>query len=181
MLSHAEKRARYDRDVLRRRHNNPGKHNTPHAHQHATGPAGGRPASGLSRRRGTFKGPPPSFFRSGGWGSQSAKRKAAHEESTGYGGNTGGMGPGSDPLHRTTRTPGFDSEAHEAQQRRQQERMASRRGVETPIVDAGLLFRFVVVGGIIAAVAYIPYWMMGTSDGKHTRRRAESTAKAAKT
>lgn len=37
---------------------------------------GGRTASGLSRRRGQFKGPPPSFYRNGGWGAQSAKRQA---------------------------------------------------------------------------------------------------------
>lgn len=42
-----------------------------------TGPAGGRPASGLSRRRTQFKGPPPSFYRSGGWGTHARKRQAA--------------------------------------------------------------------------------------------------------
>lgn len=37
---------------------------------------GGRKASGLSRRRGAFRGPPPSFYRSGGWGPSSDKREA---------------------------------------------------------------------------------------------------------
>jgi hypothetical protein len=172
VLSHAEKRARYDRDVMRRRHNHPPKH-PPHSY-HSTGPAGGRPASGLSRRRGTFTGPPPSFFRSGGWGNHSAKRKAAHEETTGTGGDTGGMGPGADPLHRTGRTPGFDSERHEAQHRRVQEHMARRRGAEIPLVDTGLLFRFMVVAGIISAVAYIPYWVMGVGEGKQGRKKKEA-------
>ncbi|KAK4191493.1 DnaJ subfamily A member 3, mitochondrial [Podospora australis] len=82
VLGSSEKRARYDREVLR--------HPIPHHHHghghghHHTGPAGGRPASGLSsrRNRGTFTGPPPSFFKSGGWGAHHAKRKHAHEEST---------------------------------------------------------------------------------------------------
>lgn len=92
VLGNTEKRARYDRDVLRL-------HEAKHHHHHhhragsyssttaTSGPAGGRPASGLSRRRGTFRGPPPSFYRSGGWGEHGARRAAAHEESTGGGGN----------------------------------------------------------------------------------------------
>jgi len=50
-----------------------------------TGPAGGRPASGLSRRRTQFRGPPPSFYASGGWGAHSAKRSAA--QSAGHAAN----------------------------------------------------------------------------------------------
>ncbi|KAK4240983.1 DnaJ subfamily A member 3, mitochondrial [Achaetomium macrosporum] len=92
-LSHADKRARYDRDVMRtstRNNNNPHYHHAPKGSYHSTGPAGGRPASGLSsRRRGTYQGPPPSFFRSGGWGAHTAKRRAAHEESTGFGAGYG--------------------------------------------------------------------------------------------
>ncbi|KXX75878.1 DnaJ subfamily A member 3, mitochondrial [Madurella mycetomatis] len=104
VLGHADKRARYDRDVMRRPlHGNPHfhhghghTHKGPRGSYHSTGPAGGRPASGLSsRRRGTFQGPPPSFFRSGGWGAHGAKRRAAHEESTGYYG--AGYGTDSSP------------------------------------------------------------------------------------
>lgn len=83
VLSHAERRAKYDRDVLRL-HDQPAAAAGPHhgGSYSSTGPAGGRPASGLSRRRGTFRGPPPSFYRSGGWGAHGAKRSQAHEEST---------------------------------------------------------------------------------------------------
>lgn len=79
-LSHADKRARYDRDVLRlhlraRAH---GSH-----HSSSVGPAGGRPASGLSKRRSTTQGaPPPSFFKQGGYGEQKVKRE--WQQSTGY-------------------------------------------------------------------------------------------------
>lgn len=86
-LSNVDKRAKYDRDILRL-HDQKDHHRHHHPHSRAgsfssTGPAGGRPASGLSRRRGTFRGPPPSFYRSGGWGAHGTKRSAAHEGSTG--------------------------------------------------------------------------------------------------
>lgn len=41
---------------------------------------GGRRASGLSRRRSQFRGPPPSFYRNGGWGGSGTKRQQAHAE-----------------------------------------------------------------------------------------------------
>ncbi|KAK4138867.1 DnaJ-domain-containing protein, partial [Trichocladium antarcticum] len=91
VLGHTDKRARYDRDVLRHHQRAHGRHNhgpspsssSGSSYHSSTGPAGGRPASGLSRRRSAFQGPPPSFFRSGGWGAHGAKRRAAHDESTG--------------------------------------------------------------------------------------------------
>ena len=50
-----------------------------------SGQPGGRKASGLSRRRSQFRGPPPSFYRSGGWGEAASKRQAEHDSSTGTG------------------------------------------------------------------------------------------------
>ncbi|KAH8699798.1 hypothetical protein BGZ61DRAFT_477764 [Ilyonectria robusta] len=88
VLSDTSRRAAYDRDVLRLQHHAPGHAHpgNPRASYHSTNnPAGGRSPSGLSRRRGTFRGPPPSFYRSGGWGGQTEKRRNAHEESTGTG------------------------------------------------------------------------------------------------
>lgn len=131
VLSHSTSRAKYDRDVLRLHESQPAAAAAhPRGSYSSTGPAGGRPASGLSRRRGTFRGPPPSFYRSGGWGTHGAKRSAAHDESTGsssgassssssssssarregrpdeYSGytsyNAGGMGPGQEPFGRGT-------------------------------------------------------------------------------
>lgn len=53
-----------------------------------------------------------------------------------------------------------------------QERMARRgRMVDIPIGDAGLLFRFVVVAGIISFVAYIPYWFMAAGEGKKGKKK----------
>lgn len=84
ILSDPPRRAAYDRDVLRLHQRSASSPQAGAAAYHSsTTPAGGRPASGLSKRRSTFRGPPPSFYRSGGWGAQADKRKKAHEESTG--------------------------------------------------------------------------------------------------
>lgn len=101
VLGHVDKRARYDRDVMARAAARQPR-SAPRGSYSSTGPAGGRPASGLSRRRGTFQGPPPSFFRSGGWGAHGAKRRAAHEESTGGAG--GGEGAASAPRSASGRS-----------------------------------------------------------------------------
>ncbi|KAF7535500.1 hypothetical protein G7054_g5350 [Neopestalotiopsis clavispora] len=77
-LSSTEKRTKYDRDVLGLHRGAP----IPAGSFSSANPAGGRPATGLSRRRTVFRGPPPSFYRSGGWGAHEAKRSAAQEEST---------------------------------------------------------------------------------------------------
>ncbi|OIW29009.1 DnaJ-domain-containing protein [Coniochaeta ligniaria NRRL 30616] len=174
VLSHADRRARYDRD-------NPHLHSS-HAHHSAprrsgsyssTGPAGGRPPSGLSKRRGTFTGPPPSFYRSGGWGAYGGKRRAAHEETTGM----GGMGPGQDPLHSAAgAAPHFDHVGHERMHRRHEEVRRAKRRREgegewgTPVVDTGLWVRFVVVTGIVVVAGYVPYWFT-QREGRKVRRK----------
>lgn len=142
-LSHTSSRAKYDRDVLRLHAQPPSHHGRTPSHggsyHSASSPAGARPASGLSRRRGTFRGPPPSFFRSGGWGAHSAKRAAAHDESTGgaeeaqkrrtardedasssSSSTAGGMGPGQEPFGRGAsegEVPHFGRDAKEAHTR----------------------------------------------------------------
>ncbi|KAJ6108045.1 hypothetical protein N7523_009368 [Penicillium sp. IBT 18751x] len=70
-LGNANKRAIYDRDHgLHIQHRTPptGSHSSHSANLHK-GYAGSRPPSGLSKRRGTFHGPPPSFYEQGGYGS----------------------------------------------------------------------------------------------------------------
>lgn len=144
VLSDPHSRAAYDRDVVRLHHH---PHDRPHGSYHS---AGGRSPSGLSRRRGTFRGPPPSFYRSGGWGEQEEKRRKAHEESTGTGGmgdgasshqnaNSnpwasaqshynpyGGMGPGSDPFHHASAGSHFDKASHTRTQSREDQRRSHR-------------------------------------------------------
>lgn len=69
-LGNASKRAIYDRDHgLQTQPRQPpsGSHSSHSANLHR-GYAGSRPPSGLSKRRGTFRGPPPSFYDQGGYG-----------------------------------------------------------------------------------------------------------------
>lgn len=185
VLSHADRRRAYDRSLPHTPHHHPARH---HGSYSSTGPAGGRPASGLSRRRGTFTGPPPSFFRSGGWGRHDAKRRAAHEETTGTGGpmgggtakgaeaagggvGKGGMGPGADPLHGTEGAEHFDHAGHERMHRRREEGRSRHPETEVPPVDTGLWARFVIVTGVVVMAAYIPWWFAKGGDGKKTRRK----------
>ncbi|RFU25313.1 hypothetical protein B7463_g11018, partial [Scytalidium lignicola] len=164
VLSIPAKRAEYDKEILP-------SHGAHHAHAHrgsyhSSGPAGGRPASGLSKRRTHFQGPPPSFYRSGGWGSHSTKRRAAQEGSTssstnaaaGSGGNQyGGMGPGQNPYGNAQDVPHFDREGHlrthENQARRRQRRVTQDYSETAP---SGILVNFLFVGGVITLGIAIP-------------------------
>lgn len=187
VLGNTDKRAKYDRDVLRlhSQFSSPSSPDHPRGGSYSsTGPAGARPASGLSRRRGTFRGPPPSFYRSGGWGAHGAKRKAAHEESTtaagsggsanndgndnraeGSGGggytayNAGGMGPGQEPFGRSgsTEIPHFDRAA-QAAHTRTQARVDERRVRSRTRKGAqfpGVSNDFTAVGSFFAVVAVL--------------------------
>ncbi|CEJ94268.1 hypothetical protein VHEMI09809 [[Torrubiella] hemipterigena] len=174
VLSNATRRASYDRDTLRLQPARGGSYSSTQS------PAGGRPASGLSKRRGSFRGPPPSFYRSGGWGDRTEKRRTAHETSTGGEGanaeqqhrqhteadsGLGGMGPGSNPFkdaEYVRSTPHFDKESHtkthKAEDRRRWERR--RRAVDEDGVEfepqASLGAHFLIVAGILGATIVAP-------------------------
>lgn len=205
ILSHSEKRARYDRDVLRRHgHAVPHRSHPKGSYHSAQSQAGGRPASGLSRRRGTFQGPPPSFFRSGGWGAHAEKRRAAHEESTGTGGagpgpggasstgteagtsgHTGGMGPGQNPYRaradRNYDVPHFDREAHERTHRRHEQRrerrMREARGLNAFGTDSGPVAEFMVVAAVVAIGVLGPYLLINMwMSGRNIGRKDKKAA-----
>lgn len=195
ILSSPPKRAKYDRE-----------HMAIHAASASPSPvkrgsyasasmAGGRPASGLSRRRGTFQGPPPSFFRSGGWGAQGEKRRAAHEESTGSGaassgtgagtgsGTMGGMGPGQDPFGHRDDVPHFDKESHQRTGRHIDRRREARRAADRsdrsdrPVADEpgpGATSMFFVIGGVLLLSFLGPLLVgrvwYGSSAGESTAR-----------
>ncbi|KAI1735415.1 DnaJ-domain-containing protein [Xylaria scruposa] len=161
ILSSPTKRSKYDREHMGIISSSTVQH--PHKGSYAsTGPAGGRPASGLSRRRGTFQGPPPSFYRSGGWGAQGEKRRAAHEESTG---GMGGMGPGQDPFGHREDVPHFDKEGHQRTGRHSDKRREARRaatvnddGQRVAIEpERGVAGMFFAIGGVLLLSFVVPY------------------------
>ncbi|EKD13814.1 uncharacterized protein L3040_005568 [Drepanopeziza brunnea f. sp. 'multigermtubi'] len=154
-------------------------HHRPHGSYHSSGPAGGRPASGLSRRRTQFRGPPPSFYRSGGWGEHSAKRKAAHDAyaETATAGEPG-MGPGQKAWghDEMNDVPHFDRESHYRTHERHSQRWQRRKGMEDRQVPAGevppsTLANFLFVGGIIVVGTLVPTFIFErmTRTGKNKR------------
>ena len=169
ILGSPQKRERYDKDVG---HAQAGRsQQTPRgSHSSATTPFGSRPASGLSRRRTQFKGPPPSFYRSGGWGSHGAKRQAQAEGSAkaspagsaGSTGSGGGFGPGQGQAGFSNDVPHFDHESHYRTQQSQEERWIRRRRderAEYKNEGADVFLRFFVVGAVVSAACSVPLWL----------------------
>ncbi|KAM3420543.1 hypothetical protein BST61_g3808 [Cercospora zeina] len=146
-LGSPEKKQRYDRDFLPNQSSSRGggaggpsyASGSHSSHMASSGP-GGRSPSGLSRRRTQFKGPPPSFYRSGGWGDFGSKRQEASERashtheaqgraaSNPHGGGGGGMGPGGFAQGLDDDVPHFDARGHfKTQEQIQRERMERNR------------------------------------------------------
>ncbi|KAM0333409.1 hypothetical protein ACHAQA_002070 [Verticillium albo-atrum] len=190
------KRAAYDRDHARRNpshHHHHGHHNR--GSYHSSSPAGGRPASGLSRRKTAFRGPPPSFYRSGGWGTQSEKRQAAHDDSIGGTGATPegtrpaaasaepGMGPGQDPYghRREADVPHFDREGHARTQRTQDSRRRTRmegQGVMPTGSTDSTIGMFFAVSGILFLTFFLPYVFLGGLTQNRKRKKEEERERA---
>lgn len=150
VLGSAEKRASYDRTIAPAASHHHSHHRGSYSSHTASSPAGGRPPSGLSRRKTQFRGPPPSFYRSGGWGEHAAKRsehaargRTDHDSSSarqagGVGADgasssashtePGGMGPGGFAAGFDNDVPHFDRAGHfRTQESVQKMRHRSRR------------------------------------------------------
>ncbi|KAF2166710.1 hypothetical protein M409DRAFT_54504 [Zasmidium cellare ATCC 36951] len=191
-LGSPEKKQRYDRDFIRTQQAPSSGGPVPHgsfSSSSTTGP-GGRPASGLSRRRTQFRGPPPSFYRSGGWGKHSEKRsehasKASHtNEAQGHSasGPAGpGMGPSGFAMGFDSDVPHFDNRAHtqthsEIERTRHKARRKRAVRVEEPESVAGnsVLFNFFVLTGILGVVAGVGNAVYGGSGGRGGKKDGES-------
>ncbi|KXL44050.1 hypothetical protein M433DRAFT_139301 [Acidomyces richmondensis BFW] len=179
-LGSPEKKASYDRYFLRTQGVSSSQvHGGSYS---SSSPAGGRPASGLSRRRTQFRGPPPSFYRSGGWGEYSEKRsehaqKASHSHETqGYAqsGSAGhsGTGPGGFAM-------GFDNDVRHFNQRGhyrthseiEKTRHRARRKNSATDTNEGfevgegssVLFNFFLVSGALTAIVAFSRLFLGLS------------------
>jgi curved DNA-binding protein CbpA len=151
VLSDPEKRRRYDRDHMR-----------PHSHGRTGGPghrgsyAGSRPASGLSKRRGAFRGPPPSFYAHGNPSANTAR------QASGSGGQGDGtVDPGGFDASRYTDPgqfdPAFDPSRVFRTQTQEDARRQNRRNAEMAKIqealeaDQGAFWgRFFVITGILS-------------------------------
>jgi len=110
-------------------------------------PAGGRSPSGLSRRRAQFYGPPPSFFKNGGWRSTGKATPGGSATSS-----TGGFGIGGVQSGRNDDVPHFDFERHKAQQERRRRPVSKK--TEFYFANSGIIVPLIGVGSLlIVAVA----------------------------
>ncbi|EME44556.1 hypothetical protein DOTSEDRAFT_152496, partial [Dothistroma septosporum NZE10] len=190
VLGSPDKKQRYDRDFFRARQSSEPSNsgNTPQGSHSSsqTGP-GGRPASGLSRRRTTFRGPPPSFYRSGGWGEHSAKReehasKASHTSETSGESASGpqgpGMGPGGFAGGFDGEVPHFNNRAHTAthEELAERARVRRRRAVQYESAEmsgsggSSVLFNFFMVTGLLGAVAAVSSMVYGGTERRRQNK-----------
>jgi curved DNA-binding protein CbpA len=130
---------------------------------------GSRPASGLNKKRSTFRGPPPSFYKSGGYGEHGAKRaeyayhnpnaegqEEAPDES--YGDFGGGFGPGQQKQGHEV--PHFDDRRHKETHDSVNEHIWARRRrrngrtvrVEEEYAKGDMLLNFIMVSGVVGLI-----------------------------
>jgi curved DNA-binding protein CbpA len=171
VLSVPEKRAQYDAELehshRRSRWGNNGSEYPQGSHSSAA--YGARPASGLNKKRSTFRGPPPSFYKSGGYGRHGAKRaeyaysnaqeggeqgKEAGQESYG---EWGGFGPGQQKQGNDV--PHFDDRRHKETQDNVNEHIWARRRKLRPRVrleeeweKGNMVVNFLMVSSVIAMI-----------------------------
>ena len=161
VLGNAQKRERYDRDNQRvSAASSAGLRRGSHAS--STTPFGSRPPSGLSRRRTQFRGPPPSFYRSGGWGSQGEKRQAQAEAAGSANAGVhmgGGFGSVGAQTGWSNDVPHFDRQGHFRTQEQQDLRRQRRMEEQTAYDYTGsgsMLINFILVGTVVSLACFIP-------------------------
>ncbi|KIW52614.1 hypothetical protein PV05_08244 [Exophiala xenobiotica] len=158
VLANPEKRKRYDRDVFHVHHSHRAHHPHSHSHSHAARKtyAGHRPATGLSRRRSVFKGPPPSFYAHGKPSPNTTAQAQAHAEAGPGPYQAGTFNAGAytdtDPAFA-----GFDPQSTYKTQTHEDYRRANRRAAELAALRAAAAEednfwgRFIIVSAIIVA------------------------------
>jgi curved DNA-binding protein CbpA len=171
ILSVPEKRAQYDAQLEdSHRHSRWGGSGRDHPQgSYSSAAYGARPASGLNKKRSTFRGPPPSFYKSGGYGRHGAKRaehaysntqergeagKEAGQESYG---EWGGFGPGQQKQGH--HVPHFDDRRHKETHENINAHIWARRRKLRRAVSAkeewergDMLVSFVMMSGVIALI-----------------------------
>lgn len=192
VLASDEKRSRYDRDWHRSKGHSP--HVPRGSFSSHSGPAGSRPASGLSRRRTQFRGPPPSFYRSGGYGGQSEKRsqyqysgqsEPGTSSGSGESWETGGYSPGQgEPVHDPD-VPHWNRAAHRRthdglQGRRQWVATAqaqAQREYDAIRESTSMVTNFFIIAGLVVIVGAVGSGFWGsTREGRKADRKAREGA-----
>jgi curved DNA-binding protein CbpA len=188
-LSIPEKRAQYDAQITQSTGSRWGRaagQPAPQGSYSSAGFAGSRPASGLNKKRSTFRGPPPSFYKAGGYGRHGAKRaEYAHhehegeekgEESAGAGsyGGYAGFGPGQ--TRQGDDVPHFDDIRHKetlenVSEHIQSRRRKARREVEEEIDKGNMLVNFLMVSGVVGVIGLTAKVFGDLEHEKHEKKR----------
>lgn len=191
VLGSEDQRKKYDREHshVRSHASSPFPHGSHSSHTSRksgdTGP-GGRPASGLSRRRTQFRGPPPSFYQSGGYGRHATKRHAAGGDPEGTTtssanasskadtnpaglgseppGGSFGYGPGQETSSSSDEIPYWNKDAHfqthdALRQRRAQSGAARATGLDEDSIGGSMALNFILISTIIGLVAGVSHWL----------------------
>jgi curved DNA-binding protein CbpA len=198
VLGVAEKRAQYDRQLGEAQGRGRSRGGAGPAHgsysSHQTY-AGSRPASGLNKKRSTFRGPPPSFYASGGYGRHGAKRaeyqhynphsgfEKPHEAPPENDGDGFGAGFGPGQTSHGYSVPHFDDirhkKTHETLHEHIQSRRRKRRKFEIPEnFDPRTSFSsFVMIAGALTMIGLLArglHWTAGENPRERKKREARS-------
>jgi len=151
---------------------------------------GSRPASGLNKKRSTFRGPPPSFYKAGGYGRHGAKRAeyaysnaqeggeaSNHAGQESYG-EWGGFGPGQQK--QGNQVPHFDNIRHKETQDNVNEHIWARRKklrrnikVEEEWEKGNMIVNFLAVSAVIAMIGITAKFFESRHES-HPRKTKES-------
>ena len=115
----------------------------------------------MSRRKTQFRGPPPSFYRSGGWGQQGPKRQTqggTASSANGTASQDGGLGPGQAQAGLNNDIPYFDREGHTRTHEQQDQRRRRRLEDEGVGYSEGgsVLAKFVLIAAVVSFAFSIP-------------------------
>lgn len=149
--------------------------------------AGSRPASGLSKRRAAFRGPPPSFYAHGGYGTTGASRANPGASYAGSGTTHTSGGNDEDPTSFINNNPvwHFNAKGHyktqtaedaRRKQRQSRQMKSEREFIENQSAGYGgsgsFVFRFVVVSGILIATASLVGGLLRVSSSRSASEKS---------
>jgi hypothetical protein len=141
----------------------------------------------LNKKRTTFRGPPPSFFKSGGYGRHGAKRaEYAHHNphasgqsqeagAESYGDFGAGFGPGQ--TGQGKEVPHFDDQRHKTMHDQVYEHISARRRrmrareIPDDVDRGGAIVNFLIVGGTLTTIGTVAVWM-GNRFGEPSNKRS---------
>ena len=164
VLANPEKRRRHDRDHRGVQPDNP--YSGSGGARPRGSYAGSRPASGLSKRRGSFKGPPPSFYQQGGKRAESAYGPGEYQHSNKQpNANAGTTGGGQNDFTSSEYSNGSNGDFNmdftqraqaEEDSRRTTRRQEALRRAELEMEDAGSFWvRFAVVSAMLGGTIFL--------------------------